>query len=100
MTGKPLRRVLLVLCRSRHELRIVCRERRRYRVEIAARGLLEHKPLRAAAKSLRLSVALAIVQIDCTSPNALAGFIAVVIALTALYALDAGVRALGWQFGG
>ncbi|MFC0256901.1 hypothetical protein [Achromobacter marplatensis] len=45
-------------------------------------------------------MALAIVQIDCTSPNALAGFIAVVIALTALYALDAVVRALGWQFGG
>lgn len=100
MIGKPLRRVLLTLCRNRHELRIVCRERRRYRVEIAARGRLEHKPLRSAAKSLRLSLAIAIVQIDCTSPNALAGFVAVAVTSMALLALDAGVRVLGWQFGG
>lgn len=100
MTGKPLRRVLLALCRSRRELRIVCKERRRYRVEIAARGRLEHKPLRAAAKSLRLSLAIAIVQVDSASPNALAGFVAVIFTSAALFALDAGARALGWHLGG
>lgn len=100
MTSKPLRKVLMALCRSRHELRLVCKERRRYRVEIAARGQLDHKPMRVAAKSMRLSLAIAIVQIDCTSPNALAGFIAVVFLSAALFALNAGARALGWQFGG
>lgn len=90
----------MALCRSRHELRIVCNERRRYRVEIAARGQLDHKPMRVAAKSMRLSLAIAIVQIDCTSPNALAGFIAVVFLSAALFGLNAGARALGWQFGG
>lgn len=100
MTSKPLRKVLMALCRSRHELRIVCKERRRYRVEIAARGQLDHKPMRVAAKSMRLSLAIAIVQIDCTSPNALAWFIAVVFLSAALFGLNAGARALGWQFGG